>query len=465
VSGPRSARKSHQPVTPHPARRNRPRLAAAATAFLSDPELEGDRPARVTAALQEIAATGTYTHTREELIRGARLAWRNHARCIGRLHWPSLHILDRRECTTATQIAAACVDHLRWSTNGGAIRPAITIFPPAAPDGTGTRIWNPQLIRYAGYRHPDGTTTGDPQNTDLTNHAQRLGWSGPGSPFDILPLIIQTPGNDPQLFDIPADAILEIPLHHPRLNWFADLKLRWHALPAVSNMALHIGGITYPAAPFSGWYLDAEIAARNLSDTTRYNLLPRIATRMGLDTTTPRTQWPDRAMLELNQAVLDSYRAAGVRIVDHHTAPRQFITHVTREHHAGRPTPTDWAWVVPPISASTAPTYHRSFDPPNFTTTPNFTYQPDPWTPPGTTNPTPHALTPGRTYQCPHNQPNKPTRQHPAANTNGTSHAEPQTDAASWHRPREAAEAADVFMTDTDGDGRGHPPGHRPAAG
>lgn len=32
----------------------------------------------------EITATGTYTHTTEELELGARLAWRNSAKCIGR---------------------------------------------------------------------------------------------------------------------------------------------------------------------------------------------------------------------------------------------------------------------------------------------------------------------------------------------------------------------------------------------
>lgn len=32
----------------------------------------------------EISATGTYTHTKEELEIGARLSWRNSAKCIGR---------------------------------------------------------------------------------------------------------------------------------------------------------------------------------------------------------------------------------------------------------------------------------------------------------------------------------------------------------------------------------------------
>ena len=78
--------------------------------------------------------------------------------------------------------------------------------------------------------------------------------------------------------------VLEVPLVHPEFEWFADLRLRWHAVPAISNMPLSIGGITYPAAPFNGWYVGTEIGARNLADADRYDLLPVVAERMGLDT-------------------------------------------------------------------------------------------------------------------------------------------------------------------------------------
>jgi nitric-oxide synthase len=56
---------------------------------------------------------------------------------------------------------------------------------------------------------------------------------------------------------------LEVELSHPELDWFIDLGLRWHAVPAISNMRLCIGGISYPAAPFNGWYMGTEIGARN----------------------------------------------------------------------------------------------------------------------------------------------------------------------------------------------------------
>jgi nitric-oxide synthase len=76
---------------------------------------------------------------------------------------------------------------------------------------------------------------------------------------------------------------LQVPLRHPDHAWFGDRGLRWYALPAVSNMYLRIGGIRYPAAPFSGWYMCTEIA-RDLGDTFRYDQLPVIAAGLGLNT-------------------------------------------------------------------------------------------------------------------------------------------------------------------------------------
>ncbi len=57
-----------------------------------------------------------------------------------------------------------------------------------------------------------------------------------------------------------------------RYDWFEELGMRWYALPAVSNVALDVGGIEFPAIPFSGWYMGTEIG-RDLGDANRYNLL------------------------------------------------------------------------------------------------------------------------------------------------------------------------------------------------
>jgi len=339
--------------------------------FFALPELANTGPDRLREVREEIEATGSYTHTPEELLTGARLAWRNHARCIGRMHWRSLQLLDFRHCRTAEEVAEACWEHLRRSTNGGRLRSVISVFAPSTADG-GIRILNPQLIRYAGYRQSDGSVVGDPLHADLTDHALAMGWKGAGGAFDVLPLIIHMPGEKPRMFEVPQDAILEVPLVHPEFEWFADLGLKWHANPAISNMDLEIGGVSYTAAPFSGWYVGSEIGARNLSDINRYNLLPVLAEHMGLDTSHNRSMWKDRALVELTQAALHSYRTAGVHIVDHHTAAQQFVEHVDREHGLGRPVPTQWSWVNPPLSSSTTPTYHREYDAPNFDLRPNF---------------------------------------------------------------------------------------------
>ena len=336
-------------------------------------------PERLTGVRAEIVRTGTYRQTYEELAYGARVAWRNNTRCIGRLHWRSLAVRDLRHLLTAEEIFAALVEHLRLGTNGGKLRSLITIFAPAVPGQPGIRIWNPQLIRYAGYRWPDGSVTGDPLHAELTAELGRLGWKGgAGTPFDVLPLVIQLPNQRPKVFELPREAVLEVPLSHPDYAWFAGLGLKWHALPVISNMRLEIGGLSYTAAPFNGWYMGTEIGARNLGDVTRYNLLPVIAKYMGLDTRLDRTLWRDRALVELNVAVLSSFAKHRVTIVDHHTASRQFLLHDETEKQAGRTVPAHWVWLVPPISGSASPLFHIPTYK-NSLLTPNFFYQPAPW--------------------------------------------------------------------------------------
>ena len=332
----------------------------------------GPAEPRVAAVREEIARTGTYVHTVAELEFGARVAWRSSARCIGRLYWRSLHLRDRRHVTAPDEVAAECVGHLREATRKGRIRSTITIFAPDGPSGRGPRIWNEQLIRYAGYR-AGGRVLGDPRTAGFTDTARTLGWMPP-SPmgrFDVLPLVVSGGGEHvvagPQVHEIPADAVLEVPLTHPDHAWFADLDLRWHALPVISNMRLDIGGISYPAAPFNGWYMATEIAARNLADADRYDMLAEVAEAMGLDTSSDRTLWRDRAAVELTVAVQHSFDEAGVSLADHHGESRRFLRFVEKEEAAGRKCPVDWSWIVPPISGGLTPVFHRYYDEPTDT--------------------------------------------------------------------------------------------------
>jgi nitric-oxide synthase, bacterial len=345
---------------------------AAAEEFLDQLHAETGRPVRERRreVRAEIERTGTYTHTPDELAFGARVAWRNAARCIGRLYWNSLRVRDRRHVRAPADVAAECAAHLREATRGGRIRSTITVFAPRTPGASGPRIHNEQLVRYAGHRvdgaSGEGAVRGDRRNLALTDRAVALGWRRPDPPgrFDVLPLLVSVDGGIPEVFELPADAVLEVELTHPEHDWFADLALRWHAVPAISAMPLVVGGITYPAAPFNGWYMGTEIGARNLADPDRYDLLPRVAEGLGLDTSSPRTLWRDRAVLEVLRAVQHSFDAAGITLTDHHTESERFLVHVDKEERAGRACPADWSWIVPPVSGALTPVFHRYYDPP-----------------------------------------------------------------------------------------------------
>jgi nitric-oxide synthase len=341
----------------------------------------GSPDRRLREVRREIEATGTYWHTPEELAFGARVAWRNSSRCIGRLYWRSLRVRDRREVTAAPDIAAESVTHLREATNGGRVRPGITVFAPDAPGRPGPRILNSQLVRYAGYQTASGAVIGDPANAGLTRLARDLAWPGcrPASRFDILPLLVQEAGGPVTLHEVPADAILEVAIEHPEYRWFAGLGLRWYAVPVISDMYLEIGGVCYPAAPFNGWYMGTEIGSRDLGDTGRYNQLPVIARQLGLSMASERTLWKDKAITELNLAVLHSFSAAGVTISDHHTESVRFLQHLAREEAQGRACPADWTWIVPPAASSATPVFHRTYQ--DFDQSPNFYRHPVPATP------------------------------------------------------------------------------------
>lgn len=314
---------------------------------------------RLVEICREYQRSHIYWQTQEELTYGAKVSWRNSSRCIGRIFWETLVVRDLRHLTTAEEVFAAIVEHIQLSTNGGNIRSTISIFAPDSPGQPGIRIWNSQLIRYAGHRQADGSIVGDPAEVEMTELCQRFGWQGQGTPFDVLPLIIQMPGQHPRCFELPKDVVLEVPIAHPEYDWFADLGLKWLALPAVCNWRLDIGGISYSCAPFSGWYMSAEIGARNFGDEHRYNLLPVIAQHMKLNTRSKLSLWQDRTLVELNRAVLHSFTTCGVTIVDHHTASTQFMRHWQREAQAGRWVPADWGRIVPPLSASTLEVFHQ----------------------------------------------------------------------------------------------------------
>lgn len=313
------------------------------------------------------------------LICAGRMAWRNSTRCVGRFFWQSLQVRDCRDVSGADEVFESCLEHLRIATNGGRIRPVLTVFPASQDAQTEPRIMNHQLIRYAGYEIGGGRVLGDPQNARFTRYAIQCGWKPPRNPgaFDLLPIAIRMPGKPVQWYELPRQEVCEVSLRHPKFSWFVDLGLKWHAVPVITDMCFAAAGSRYPCAPFSGWYMGTEIGARNLSDVHRYNMLPAIAERMGLDTGPHHPLWKDRALLELNEAVIHSFAQDGVTLVDHHNATAQFMRFLKSEAQEGRDVKGDWSWLVPPMSGSTTAVFHRSFDP--TAVLPNFFYQDSPW--------------------------------------------------------------------------------------
>ena len=308
-----------------------------------------------------------------ELTHAARVGWRNNSRCIGRLHWRGLEVRDHRHLDDADQIAASLREHVTRAQNGGAVRPVMTVFaPPERGSGPAPQMLNHQLCAYAGYRAADGTVLGDPKNVTLTERALALGWQAPAtrSRFDLLPWMIAGRDGQVRLFPLPPGLVLEVPIRHPDLPWFESLGLRWYAVPVISDMVFHAAGTDFSCAPFNGWYMGTEIGARNLADCQRYNQLPVIAEKLGLDRRRSRELWLDRALVELNVAVLHSFEREGVKIVDHHTASAEFMRFGNRECAEGREVSARWDWIVPPLSPATTEVFHTPMR--EFPQTPDF---------------------------------------------------------------------------------------------
>ena len=325
---------------------------------------------RLAAFQEEWLQRATYAPTYEELEHGARMAWRNSNRCIGRLFWKSLNVFDERHLSTPDEVAQALYRHIEFATNAGKIRPTITVFHPSV------RIWNHQLVRYAGYETERGIL-GDPHSIPFTRVCEALGWRGKRTPFDVLPLVVQMNGEQPVWFPIPEVMVLEVEIRHSDFPQFEALGLKWYAVPMISDMALEIGGTRYPAAPFNGWYMETEIGARNFADVTRYDRLPKVAALMGLDTKSDAFLWKDKALIELNIAVLQSFKESGVTIVDHHTAAKQFERFEQIEMDEGRKLTGDWTWLIPPVSPAATHIFHRQYD--NTVVKPNYVRQESPF--------------------------------------------------------------------------------------
>jgi nitric oxide synthase oxygenase domain/subunit len=123
---------------------------------------------RMKEVIAEVESTDTYELDEKELVFGAKLAWRNSPRCIGRIQWNKLQVFDCRHITNGKEMEEAIKHHIKFATNEGNLRSALTVFPQRTGKRDDFRIWSAQYFRYAGYKIDDQTILGDPANVEFT---------------------------------------------------------------------------------------------------------------------------------------------------------------------------------------------------------------------------------------------------------------------------------------------------------
>jgi nitric oxide synthase oxygenase domain/subunit len=234
-------------------------LQLMSTEFGWSDEKLGERKAQV---LSELLENGTYTHTQEELVHGARVAWRNSAKCIGRITWKALHVRDMRHINDPDAMFNQILEHHKVATDGESIAAVATVFRARhSQERFGPRFWSPQFVRFACHEMEDGSLLGDKANLQLTRAALSLGWRPPATKteFDALPFIIEHPSGGPRMYNVPAEEARYIAIEHPHYPAVKELNLKWCSVPTISNFGLRLGGLDYSLV-FNGWFMCTEIA-------------------------------------------------------------------------------------------------------------------------------------------------------------------------------------------------------------
>jgi nitric oxide synthase oxygenase domain/subunit/hemoglobin-like flavoprotein len=326
--------------------------------------------------VQDIRSTGTYSHLEEEIVHGARVSWRNAAKCVGRIAWNTMLVRDRRHVVDLDHMFAECIEHQRLATADGSLKAVMTVFRPRQP-GTrlGVRFWGLQLIRFACYEMEDGSLIGDRANRRYTKECIDFGWKPPEprTEFDVLPIVIEdTISGTTKMFEVPKEYHKVTMIEHPKFPDLAKLGLRWCVVPTVICFTMTLGGLQYPCCPFNGWFMETEIT-RDLIEPCRMNKLEEIAKAIGVDSTDEDDFWRERVAHECNKAVVYSFRRDGHSIVDHVTAQSQFLAHDLREKREGRECPAQWSWVVPSSGGATLPVWHHEMR--DFYIEPQYQYQ------------------------------------------------------------------------------------------
>ena len=74
----------------------------------------------------------------------------------------------------------ALIEHIRYSFNGGTIRPAITIFRKREEGKSDMRIWNQLMVMMAGYGYDNGQITDDDATIDVQGDQINKGFTQVG---------------------------------------------------------------------------------------------------------------------------------------------------------------------------------------------------------------------------------------------------------------------------------------------
>lgn len=191
-----------------------------------------------------------------------------------------------------------------------------------------------------------GEVIGDPANAEITEYLinEKL-WEPPANktPFDVLPMVIKMPGKEkPYVHMLSKDCLFEVNLEHPMYPSFKELGLRWTTVPVISTFKMNLGGIVYANMPFNGWFVSTEIV-RNLME--RYDVGVKVAQVCGIDTQSD-VMWRQAASIEVERAVLYSFKKSGFTIVDPHSVGESFCVHVQREREQhGLECPSQWSWI------------------------------------------------------------------------------------------------------------------------
>lgn len=122
---------------------------------------------------------------------------------------------DIRRHSAGGQVCALSPGTMRGDTRGDVREHLIKqVAWPSASQGrgcwrAGAGVFAPPLCRLLG--GPGGLTW-----WVWLQICIQQGWKPPRSRFDVLPLLLQANGNDPELFQIPPELVLEVPIRHPK---------------------------------------------------------------------------------------------------------------------------------------------------------------------------------------------------------------------------------------------------------